>query len=51
MLSYKLTNNSTIPVVKTQDGIKTEIPNAEDNRDWQEYQEWLAQGNEPDPAD
>ena len=27
------------------------IPLAPGNRDYQEYLEWLAQGNEPEPAD
>jgi hypothetical protein len=27
------------------------IPEADENLDWQEYQEWLAQGNTPDPVD
>jgi hypothetical protein len=27
------------------------IPDSADNRHWQEYQTWLAQGNTPDPAD
>jgi hypothetical protein len=26
------------------------IPNDGGNRDWQEYQTWLSEGNEPDPA-
>jgi hypothetical protein len=26
------------------------IPNDERNKDWLEYQEWLAKGNEPDTA-
>lgn len=26
------------------------IPADPDNRDWQEYQQWLAEGNQPLPA-
>jgi hypothetical protein len=26
------------------------IPNCSGNRDWQDYQTWLDQGNTPDPA-
>ena len=33
------------------DGGKTFIPFAPGNRDYQEYLEWLAEGNEPEPAD
>jgi len=29
----------------------TFIPEAETNRDWRKYQEWLAEGNKPLPAD
>lgn len=39
-------------VVKKIDGDKISfVPNDPANIDWQEYQEWLAQGNEPEPAD
>lgn len=27
------------------------IPDAADNSDWRKYQEWLAAGNTPEPAD
>jgi|TARA_B100000073_G_scaffold233377_1_gene195028 hypothetical protein len=29
----------------------TSIPYCEDNRDYQEYLDWVAEGNTPDPAD
>lgn len=47
MADYKLTDGG---VIRTRDGAS--IPNARDNRDWQEFQEWLAiPGNTPDPTD
>ena len=27
------------------------IPDCADNRDWQQYQQWLSEGNEPLPMD
>ena len=36
-------------ILRMEDG--TLIPIAEGNRDYQEYLEWLAEGNEPLPAD
>lgn len=45
MKKYKLAANG----VTRDDGAN--IPDAGGNRDWQEYQEWLAAGNTPDPSD
>ena len=36
-------------VLKLPEGML--IPFAPGNRDYQEYLEWLSQGNEPEPAD
>lgn len=46
-MSYKLTNNSTI--IRLADGAF--IPPDPRNRDFAEYQKWLALGNVPAPAD
>jgi len=43
---YKLTQSG---VQRLSDGAF--IPEAEGNRDWQEYQAWLANGGVPDPVD
>ena len=47
MAKYKLTETG---VLDTETGVY--IPNASDNRHWQEYQEWLSgsPSNVPDPA-
>jgi len=42
-ISYKLMASG----VRRSDGAS--IPNAADNRDWKMYQEWLAEGNTPEP--
>jgi hypothetical protein len=34
-------------VLRTADNAS--IPDSTDNRDWRKYQEWLAEGNTPDP--
>jgi hypothetical protein len=45
MSEYQLT--ATESVIRTADGAY--IPNDPANRDWQEYQTWLAAGGVPDP--
>jgi hypothetical protein len=47
MADYQLVTNFD-GVKRTED--EAFIPNDGGNRDWQEYQAWLAEGNEPDPA-
>ncbi len=38
-------------VLRTKDGVTAHIPFAPANTDYQRYLEWLAEGNEPLPAD
>jgi hypothetical protein len=45
MAEYQLT--ATDSVIRTEDGAI--IPNDPANRDWAEYQVWLADGGVPDP--
>jgi hypothetical protein len=45
MADYQLT--ATDSVTRTEDGAC--IPNDPANRDWAEYQQWLADGGVPDP--
>ena len=49
---YKLSppeEETTFSVLRTTDGVC--IPFDEANTDYQEYLKWLAEGNEPEPAD
>lgn len=46
MAKYKIQDSG---VLDTEAGAF--IPNAPGNRHWQEYQEWIAQGNIPDPLE
>lgn len=49
---YQLINDTMVPgIIRIDDG--TFIPQNEGNRDWQEYQAWLAADpdNQPLPAD
>lgn len=57
MAAYKLLGKHTLAgitdqdinhILRTSDGAW--IPIDTDNRDYREYQEWLAAGNTPDPA-
>jgi hypothetical protein len=45
MAAYKLIDGGVV-----RNGA-THIPEDAENRDWREYQEWVALGNIPDPAD
>jgi len=54
---YRLLNETFAGVTRqylfreTDDGFTTNIPFCEGNTDYQEYLAWLAEGNEPLPAD
>lgn len=45
-MNYKLIENG---VLRIDDG--AHIPDDIANRDWREYQDWIAEGNTPEPAD
>ena len=54
-MAYQLVNdidgNATTIKFTDDDGKVKFIPVANENTDYQEYLEWLEEGNEPEPAD
>jgi hypothetical protein len=56
MTTYQLApadiiTNATIGVLRTKDGETCQIPFDPANTDYQEYLEWVSEGNTPTPAD
>ena len=56
MTTYQLApadifTNETSAVLRTKDGVTCQIPFDPANTDYQEYLEWVAEGNTPDPAE
>ena len=49
MITYKLGNPEG--VIKINGDVKNYIPTDEANTDYQEYLQWLDEGNTPEPAD
>jgi hypothetical protein len=52
-MTYQLANirNKLVCIVKTDNDMKHFIPMVEDNTDYQAYLKWVAEGNEPEPAE
>ena len=54
-VNYKLVNNfysdQLDHIQRNKNGVITDIPINEQNRSYQEYLAWLAEGNEPLPAE
>lgn len=47
-------NDNTSPLcvlMITEGGMSSSVPNVDSNKDWQVFQDWLANGNSPEPAD
>ncbi len=52
-MTYKLIASSDYILMTDEQGVIHTVPNDERNKDWQEYQAWLAADpeNQPEPAD
>tara|TARA_B100002019_G_C20962375_1_gene446969 strand:+ start:431 stop:607 length:177 start_codon:yes stop_codon:yes gene_type:complete len=55
-VSYQLHNNiagELVCIIRTssEDNMQYSIPISEGNRDYQEYLEWVTEGNTPEPAE
>lgn len=50
MVSYKLCKDSDVIKKTDAQGFVWWVPNDPGNRDRQDYEAWLAQGNTPEPA-
>ena len=56
MTTYQLApadiiTNAATGVLRTRDGKTCQIPFDPANKDYQEYLEWVAEGNTPDPVE
>lgn len=51
LVKYKIDENTWGEVIGILKDEKSFIPISIDNIDYLEYLDWLAQGNEPEPAD
>jgi len=48
---YKLSSNPDVVIYTDPEGTIKFVPNDPKNSDWRDYQAWLAEDNEPEPAD
>ena len=49
--SYMGSTDTAALIVTLEDGRIIYVPQSPDNTEYQEYLEWLAEGNTPDPAE
>ena len=48
---YKLSNFYNRVIRTNEDGSITSFPMSEENTDYQKYLAWVAEGNQPEPAE